>query len=284
MCRQAAWQDDLPPIIFFFYFEFPFFSEIPPKFFSISMPQSSKRSECLRNLRKMLHLHVTQADFELKILCWPSSQSRSAAMLPREFWMSHQSFDSLLSLIQNHPVFYSNSNLPQQPVHDQLMVTLRQMGTSGNGSTIGMLARLFRISEGAIILFCNHVVVAILALERSFGDHQVHQCLSLTTCCDLVKTGPMFLGPTAMNKSPQLMLRNSRKGLYGLATLFVCNRNKQITYYLTGWPSCSHNTCLWENCDLNLQSDHFFSPGQYLIADSGFSTKTTLVPTFKKSL
>ncbi|KNZ47317.1 hypothetical protein VP01_6513g3, partial [Puccinia sorghi] len=29
-------------------------------------------------------------------------------------------------------------------------------------------------------------------------------------------------------------------------------------------------------------SDCFFSPGQYLIADSGFPTKTTLVPAFKK--
>jgi hypothetical protein len=44
----------------------------------------------------------------------------------------------------------------------------------------------------------------------------------------------------------------SRKGLYGLATLVVCDENKRIIYYLTGWPGCSHDTWLWENCDLHL--------------------------------
>ncbi|KNZ44706.1 hypothetical protein VP01_8908g1, partial [Puccinia sorghi] len=31
-----------------------------------------------------------------------------------------------------------------------------------------------------------------------------------------------------------------------------------------------HDTALWDNCDLNLEINQFFSPGQYLIADSGF--------------
>ncbi|KNZ53421.1 hypothetical protein VP01_3242g4 [Puccinia sorghi] len=146
--------------------------------------------------------------------------------------MSHQSFDSLLSLIQNHPVFYSNSNVPQQPVRNQLMVTLRKMGTSGNGSAIGMLARFFRISEGAVILYCHRVVEAILALEnRSYVSW-----------------------PNCNARKPLIDAQDyySRKGLYGLAALVLCDRNKQITYYITGWP------------------------------DSGFPTKTTLVPEFKK--
>ncbi|KNZ57232.1 uncharacterized protein VP01_2204g4 [Puccinia sorghi] len=40
--------------------------------------------------------------------------------------------------------------------------------------------------------------------------------------------------------------------MYGLATLIVCNKEKQIIYYLTGWPGCRT----------------LFSPGQYLLADS----------------
>ncbi|KNZ61522.1 uncharacterized protein VP01_1389g3 [Puccinia sorghi] len=171
------------------------------------MPRSSKRSECFRNLRKMLCLCVTQAAFEVQFN--DSDNKSSSGTDSEEFRMSHQSFDSLLSLIQNHPVFYSNSNVPQQPVCNQLMVTLQQMGTSENGSAIGMLACFFRISEGAVILYCHRVVEAILALERSVGAPQVHQC-------------PMFLGPTDYF---------SRKGLYGLATLVVCDRNKRITYY-----------------------------------------------------
>ncbi|KNZ46575.1 uncharacterized protein VP01_7156g1 [Puccinia sorghi] len=39
----------------------------------------------------------------------------------QEFRISLQLFESLLSLIQNHPVFYRNSNVPQRPVRNQLM-------------------------------------------------------------------------------------------------------------------------------------------------------------------
>jgi hypothetical protein len=74
----------------------------------------------------------------------------------------------------------------------------------------------------------------------------------------------------------------SQKGSYGLATLVVCNDNKRIIYYLTGWPGCSHDTRLWDNCNLHLKESTCFSPGQYLIADSGFPTESNLVPAFKK--
>jgi hypothetical protein len=74
----------------------------------------------------------------------------------------------------------------------------------------------------------------------------------------------------------------SQKGSYGLAKLVVCNDNKRIIYYLTGWPGYSHNTWLWDNCNLHLKESTCFSPGQYLIADSGFPTESNLVPAFKK--
>jgi hypothetical protein len=75
----------------------------------------------------------------------------------------------------------------------------------------------------------------------------------------------------------------SQKGLYGLATLVVCDDNKNIIYYLTCWPGCSHDTWLWEYCDLHFQESTFFSGGQYLIiSDSGFPTESNLVPAFKK--
>ncbi|KNZ62266.1 hypothetical protein VP01_1292g2 [Puccinia sorghi] len=112
------------------------------------MPQSSKRSECLRNLRKMLCL--------------------------REFRMSHQSFDSLLSLIQNHPVFYSNSNVPQQPVRDQLM--------KGPLSCIAIVWwRQFWLLKGQLVLIKSTNVLCF------------------------------FLGPTVMN-NPQSMLRTTTQG------------------------------------------------------------------------
>ncbi|KNZ58895.1 uncharacterized protein VP01_1838g3 [Puccinia sorghi] len=83
------------------------------------------------------------------------------ARFKQEFRMSQESFYTLLSLIEHHPIFSNNSNMPQQP-----LVTLRHMGMIGNGASIRVMARFFRISEGTVILYCSRVVEAILALER----------------------------------------------------------------------------------------------------------------------
>jgi hypothetical protein len=84
----------------------------------------------------------------------------------QEFRMTQESFHKLLSMIEAHPVFHNQSNVPQRPVRDQLTVALRRMGTFGNGASVGMLARFFRISEGSVILYSLRVVEAILSLER----------------------------------------------------------------------------------------------------------------------
>ncbi|KNZ56895.1 uncharacterized protein VP01_2291g1 [Puccinia sorghi] len=168
------------------------------------MPRATKRAKSLRNLRTSLRIHITPAyearfedsdngsqsqasDMEELVMTLLSIKRRQylaervriqhapdiskylsnldTLRFKQEFRMT-ESFLSLLSLIDNHPIFQNNSNFPQRPVRDQLMVTLQRMGMSGNGSSIGVLARFFRISEGEVILYCLRAVEAILALER----------------------------------------------------------------------------------------------------------------------
>ncbi|KNZ45860.1 hypothetical protein VP01_773g11 [Puccinia sorghi] len=132
--------------------------------------------------------------------------------------------------------------------------------TSANGLAIGMLASFFRISEGAVILYCHCVVEEILALEISVAESTsgIAKTTGFKNCVGFVES---------------TLIPLAEKPLID-ATPGKCHM---------GWlPLFSHVTCLWENCDLNLQSDHFFSPGQYLIADSDFPTKTTLIPAFKE--
>ncbi|KNE92584.1 hypothetical protein PSTG_14018 [Puccinia striiformis f. sp. tritici PST-78] len=44
----------------------------------------------------------------------------------------------------------------------------------------------------------------------------------------------------------------SRKGYHCLGALVVCEEFKRITYYMTGWPGCCHDTHLWENSETNV--------------------------------
>ncbi|KAG6880686.1 hypothetical protein C0992_003027, partial [Termitomyces sp. T32_za158] len=58
-------------------------------------------------------------------------------------------FDTILTLIQDHPVFANNSNVPQASVEEQLAVTLYQMGRYGNAASVEDVARIAGISEGS---------------------------------------------------------------------------------------------------------------------------------------
>ncbi|KNZ51668.1 uncharacterized protein VP01_386g12 [Puccinia sorghi] len=92
------------------------------------------------------------------------------------------------------------------------------------------------------------------------------------------------------NILPGQMLRPSidpqdyylQKISYGVATLVVCDNKKWILNYLTGWPGCSHDTRVWDKCELHQKEAQIFSPGQYLIGDSGCLMDSKLVPTFIK--
>ncbi|KNZ47587.1 uncharacterized protein VP01_629g2 [Puccinia sorghi] len=83
-------------------------------------------------------------------------------------------FDSSKNLEFLKNFFHKNSNVPQRPVQDQLMVTLRQMGISGNGISVGV-AWLFRISKGSVIVYCSRVVEAILSLESTYFNWPNHK-------------------------------------------------------------------------------------------------------------
>lgn len=72
-----------------------------------------------------------------------------------------ESFHFILQLIENHPVFQTQSNQPQTPVQTQLTVTLYHMGCFGNGASVPDIAQTAGISEGSVEDFTNQCHVAL---------------------------------------------------------------------------------------------------------------------------
>ncbi|KDR82166.1 hypothetical protein GALMADRAFT_60335 [Galerina marginata CBS 339.88] len=58
-------------------------------------------------------------------------------------------FETILTLIEEHPVFTNNSNNAQTPVEQQLAVTLFRLGRYGNGASVEDIAREAGCSEGS---------------------------------------------------------------------------------------------------------------------------------------
>ena len=64
--------------------------------------------------------------------------------------VSPQVFQTLLHLIEDHPVFQNNSNNPQTEVEKQLAVTLYWMRCFRNGTSLEDIARISGVSEGSV--------------------------------------------------------------------------------------------------------------------------------------
>ena len=59
----------------------------------------------------------------------------------------------------------NRSHNAQRPVEHQLLVALRRLGTEGNGSSIGRIARYFSISEGTVELYTNRVIKSLIDIQ-----------------------------------------------------------------------------------------------------------------------
>ena len=77
-------------------------------------------------------------------------------------------FDTVLSLIEDHPVFRNDSNHPQTPVKLQLAVALYRMGRYGNEASIQDIARTAGCSEGSMENYTDCCFDAIEDLQEFF--------------------------------------------------------------------------------------------------------------------
>jgi hypothetical protein len=69
-----------------------------------------------------------------------------------------------------------------------------------------------------------------------------------------------------------------------MTALIVCDDRKRIRYIYTGWPGCAHDQRVYNNSDIGRRPEEFFSSFQYLLADSGYSPHTRVIPAFKQSV
>ena len=70
-------------------------------------------------------------------------------------------FQTILTLIEQHPIFTNNSNNSQMSVEQQLAITLFQMGQYGNGASIEDIARQAGCAEGSVENYTDRCFAAI---------------------------------------------------------------------------------------------------------------------------
>ena len=108
----------------------------------------------------------------------PSDHHRFINMLR----VSPTVFQVILSLIEDHPIFYNESNNPQASVEVQLAITLYRMGRYGNGASVEDIAWIAGCSEGAVELYTKRCFTAIESLHDDYvhpptdAEKEVEKC------------------------------------------------------------------------------------------------------------
>jgi hypothetical protein len=81
--------------------------------------------------------------------------------------VSASTFDSLLKMIETHPIFLNNSNISQRSVSMQLAIAMFWFGHNGNAASVEAVAQWAGVSAGSVVNCTRRIMIAFLALHDS---------------------------------------------------------------------------------------------------------------------
>jgi hypothetical protein len=206
------------------------------------------------------------------------------------FRMSRESFFLLLDEIKDTNAFKQISNArKQRPVAYQLLVYLYRVGREGTGGGCLQVCGFFGISKGSVTNYVRRCVNALLELKEEivFWPNEKERIkmrnrLALRGfrhCVGIIDGTLVELSfrPLAYHECYY-----SRKCMYALNVMVVCDDNCRIIYYNAGWPGSTHDNRVLRNSQLYYNRGDYFSQKEYLLGDSAYSASTIMVQSFKK--
>ncbi len=212
------------------------------------------------------------------------------------FRCTRPQFRNLHSKIHNHPIFV-NSNRNHSPggrkrkaCYKQLLVFLHRAGQEGSGANCIAIANFFKIGKGSVTLYVSNVVKAINSLHSDYLRWPMEDArrdigtriavdFGFRLMVGIIDGTLVFLDQCPLENGEAYF---SRKQLYALTFLVVCDDQRNILYVYGGYPGSTHDNRMWKECSLFRNRDMFFSRGEYLAGDAAFSKSNVMVQTFKR--
>ena len=202
-----------------------------------------------------------------------------------EVRMDKASFYQIVSMLEDHTIFLNRSRNKQFPVWVQCFVAFRRLNTYGNANSLIRNAHHSGFAEGSVVKFTDRVVTAILSLHDNHilrPDAQERAKIKLRFKSKFGINGGVGDGtPVIFSQRPSIDGETffSRKGVYCINLQLVCDDTGMIRHYLSGWPGSVFDNTLFEKMAMCRNPAEFFTPGEFLLADSGYSLRTfCLVP------
>jgi hypothetical protein len=220
----------------------------------------------------------------------PSAYNRFVSMLR----VTPQTFEYILKLIEDNPVFRSSSPKAQAPVESQLAVTLYRMGRYGNAASVRDIARDAGVSEGTVEAYTARCFKAIL-------DHQSTFCCKPTPAeIEMEKAWvereigvPEWQEGWIMYDGTIVVLfckpglhgdtYFTRKMNYGLnVQIGNLPSNLRIVDFSHGMTGSAHDAYAFAQTAAGRYPEWLFVGNEFAWADSAYTLTTRVIPVHKK--
>jgi len=171
------------------------------------------------------------------------------------------------------------------------MVFLKHIGTEGAGSNSRNQRQMFGIGQGTADVYWDRGMQAILKLRPTFYTWPNKDERKKLSKKVMKKTGfPNVVGiadgtlfPLAFEpETEDAPDYKGRKHTYTLTVMIVCDHNRKIRLYHSGYPGSAHDNRVYRNMDLFQNPKNCFSENEFNLGDSAFSNSPFMVSSFKK--
>ncbi|ODN96351.1 hypothetical protein L198_04065 [Cryptococcus wingfieldii CBS 7118] len=208
--------------------------------------------------------------------------------------MFKKTFHSLWEAIRDDKAFHNNSRNPQEHSAYQLYTTLVRLGRRGNGMSHGEVAEKIGIQAGTSFLWTMRTLEAI---HRSLGSKnciswpdpderkRIHREFGLRSpfrkCVGLIDSTLIEMEYVPGREDKRLWY--GRKDTYGFNVFVVADHECRICLIQSGFLASSHDQRVYHNTRMFQEPQDFFSDGEYLLADSGFTPNPNCLPNYKNN-
>jgi hypothetical protein len=180
-------------------------------------------------------------------------------------------FTWLLGHITFNPIFHSGSFRPQLPVPHQLALTLERLGSNGNGASVGRFSRNLSVGRGTVVKASRRVIRAINDLSKKYlvwpdSDRRkeisnVMKFEGFEGCIGFVDgtSIPLYQRPSIDGE-----VFFDRKKRYSINCQVICDCDRFITGYMTGWPGSCGDSLVFKKMAVHKNPGAFFDAGKLL--------------------
>ena len=192
--------------------------------------------------------------------------------------MDKTTFEKILHLIKDDPVFHSRSNRKQASVREQAALAFYRLGKNGTGASYLDVAIAKGFGKGTVPLYTKRVITALLnlrdrflrfpdATERMRIASRIESRFGLKGCVGSVDgTFAVFAEKPRIDGETYW----TRKKNYAMNVQIVFDDRRRIRYIYTGWPGSVHDSRVWEHSTIFRRPGMFFSDGQWLASDTAY--------------